>query len=300
MIQEAKICAVVVTHNRPEELKQVVMALQKQSHSPTWIVVLDNASPTPASDTLRDFQGVEIVRSEINTGGAGGFSSGIESALQRSADWIWLLDDDAIPELDALATLQQAISHAEQQSEQVGAICSSVYEFGALAPLHRRHFLPNWGLETRLPEAEYSRSLVQIDTGSFVGFLASARACREIGLPRSDFFIAYDDTEYSLRLLRAGFTNWLAPRSKINHLRTEGSRLRSSPFGVKHFFNIRNRIIVARNYSKHPVLATWLASLFGIAIWMFSRKDEFLHSLKLLIQALNDGRHERTTPPAMK
>jgi len=297
MTQVVKVCAVVVTHNRPEELREVVIALQKQSSPPTWIVILDNASPIPASITLQEFDSIEIVRSETNTGGAGGFASGIKSALHKPVEWIWLLDDDAIPEPDALSSLLQVIPSAQQQSEHVGSICSSVYEFGSLAPLHRRHFLATWGLETRLSEAKYTESLVKIDTGSFVGFLVSAKACRAVGLPRSDFFIAYDDTEYSLRLLRAGFTNWLAPNSKINHLRPAGARLRNSPFGIKHFFNIRNRIIVARIYSKHRMLATVLTSLFGIAIWLVSNKAGFIKSLKLLTQAINDGRHELTSRP---
>ena len=43
-----------------------------------------------------------------NTGGAGGFAIGIRRALELGCDAVWLMDDDTVPEPEALAALVRA------------------------------------------------------------------------------------------------------------------------------------------------------------------------------------------------
>jgi len=282
---QIRIVAVVVTHNRPDDLRKVVLALQKQSHPLDCILILDNASEVPAKATLSGFSGIEVVRSPVNTGGAGGFALGMEAALERGADWIWLMDDDAVPRSNALHELVHAQSRIPGC---IGALCSSVYEDDKLALVHRRRYTRLWGMEFSIPSSSYDRAFTEIDTGSFVGFFVCGEAVRQIGLPDRDFFLAYDDTEYSLRLIRNGWRNWLVPSSIIDHLRTLQSRLRTSLFGPKHYFNIRNRIVVALRFGKSPVLAGVVATFVGSGLWLvcggFRGKG-----VLLFVRAVRDG-----------
>ena len=283
------VVAVVVTHNRPEELMLVMRALQGQTRVPERILVLDNASTVPASDILAGFPFVEIVRSEVNSGGAGGFSLGIDAALVHSPDWLWLMDDDAVPRPDALERLLEQVPSLEKKTNQLGALCCAVYEFDALAPMHRRRFFMPFAWEQAVSLVLYSAATVQIDTGSFVGLLLSAKAARLVGLPNADFFLAYDDTEYFLRLLNAGYSNWLVPASKIDHLRSASARLRSSFFGPKHYYNIRNRLAVALQYARWKTPAVCLALLSGLLIWLACGGIRQPESIRLLFRAVNDG-----------
>ena len=263
--EDTSIAAVVVTYNRPVELRKVILALEKQSRPLDKIIVLDNACEVPAVATLSSFEKIEVIRSSVNNGGAGGFALGLEAALQYSPDWIWLMDDDAVPRNEALAELLNAIPKVPGRA---GVLCSSVYEDGELALIHRRSYSPVLVHEVSVARSYYGQDLTEIDTGSFVGFMVRSEAVRQIGLPDRDFFLAYDDTEYSLRLIRNGWRNWLVPSSKIDHLRTTQSRLRTSLFGPKHYFNIRNRIVVALRYGKSPMLAGAVATFFGIGLWL--------------------------------
>jgi GT2 family glycosyltransferase len=263
--EDTSVAAVVVTYNRPIELRKVILALEKQSRPLDKIIVLDNACEVPAVATLSSFEKIEVIRSSVNNGGAGGFALGLEAALQYSPDWIWLMDDDAVPRNEALAELLNAIPKVPGRA---GVLCSSVYEDGELALIHRRSYSPVLVHEVSVARSYYGQDLTEIDTGSFVGFMVRSEAVRQIGLPDRDFFLAYDDTEYSLRLIRNGWRNWLVPSSKIDHLRTTQSRLRTSLFGPKHYFNIRNRIVVALRYGKSPMLAGAVATFFGVGLWL--------------------------------
>ena len=283
------VVAVVVTHNRPDELRQVLTALERQTFLPRHIIVFDNASALSTQEVLQEYKSVEVIRSETNLGGAGGFAAGINAALDYSPNWIWLMDDDAIPASNSLECLLVGLSCRDVHEYKIGALCSAVFEFGKLALMHRRRFIWSCAWEKPIPLDNYSKRVVSIDTGSFVGFLLNANAVQVIGLPREDFFLAYDDTEYSLRLAKHGYHNWLIPESKIDHLRASSSRLRGSTFGPKHYFNVRNRIVVGMLYSRWKYFATAIACIFGLLIWVRCGGLKNIASIQLLLSAINDG-----------
>jgi GT2 family glycosyltransferase len=55
-----------------------------------------------------------------------------------------------------------------------------------------------------------------VDCASFVGLLVRADAARAAGLPRAEFFLGYDDAEWSLRLRRHGEIR-LVPEAGMLH-----------------------------------------------------------------------------------
>ncbi|MES2901967.1 MAG: glycosyltransferase [Pseudomonadota bacterium] len=281
-----RIAAVLVTHDRPELLTKAIAALKQQTRPLDGLFVVDNASQEPTRALLAAMQGLTVLRLDTNTGGAGGFALGLAHALATEYDWIWLLDDDAIARPDALAQLLAAL---DGPAAGAGALCGAVREFGRVAPAHRRRYLRWCGIEIPVRLAAYRRAAVRVDTASFVGFLVAASAIAEVGLPEAAFFLAYDDTEYSLRLGRAGMAIWLIPNSVVEHLRSAQGRLRAGPFGRKHYFNIRNRIVVAMRYGTVPVLPACVAALTGLAVWLASAGRLRRGGLTIFRRALADG-----------
>ena len=79
----ARVVAVVVTWNRRELLQEALAALRTQTHPPSAIVVVDNASTDGTTELL--------------TREHAGFAAGIERALTLEPDLVWLLDDDTVP-----------------------------------------------------------------------------------------------------------------------------------------------------------------------------------------------------------
>ena len=315
-----RIAAVVVTRNRPVLLRQALDALRSQTRPPQHIIVVDNASGAPTVELLRMLMArqakreamvearsgaesktasepasdipyaptLEVRRSDINLGGAGGFALGLERACAAGYDWIWLLDDDAIARPAALCELERVLP---ELGADVGAVCGAVVEFNALALQHRRRFGAWSGIETSLPAVVYTHGAppAPIDTASFVGFLVAADAVARAGLPCADFFLCYDDADYSLRLRRAGMSLWLAPASVIDHLRQPQGRLRAGVFGPRHYLNVRNRIVVAREHARMPVAPALIASGVGVALLFVSGGWRHADGWRWLGRALRDG-----------
>lgn len=287
-----RIAAVVVTHRRPALLSRVLAALGMQSRPLDAILLVDNGGDAGA-DRAGWPPAVSLIRPHANLGGAGGFALGMRQAFAAGHDWIWLLDDDAVARPDALARLLEA---AVGPAAGAGALCGAVREFGDLALRHRRRYHAPSGLERPLPRAAYAGPPCRTDTASFVGFLVSRHAVARAGLPDPAFFLAYDDTEYSLRLTRAGLPVWLAPGSVVEHLRERGARLRAGPFGPRHYFTIRNRIAVARRYGSLPLLPGGLALLSGLGLWLASGGRLRQGAPRILLRALKDGWRGRLGP----
>lgn len=288
-----RIAAVVVTYNRPELLLQALAALHLQTRPLDAIYVVDNASDAASRARLGRPSGVTLIRSDINLGGAGGFALGMARAFEAGHDWLWLLDDDALARPDALARLLDAL---DGPASGAAALCGTVREFGDIALQHRRRYHLPTGLERPLPRRVYDGPPCRTGTASFVGLLVSAAAIAQAGLPEASLFLSYDDTEYSLRLGRARLPIWLAPASVVEHLRTRESRLRSGPFGRRHYFTIRNRIAVARAYASLPTLATGIALLFALALWLASGGWLQHGALRILLRAIRDGWRGRLGP----
>ncbi|WP_051933225.1 glycosyltransferase [Massilia sp. BSC265] len=284
-----RIVAVVVTRDRPKLLQQVLAALQSQHRPPEHVIVVDNGSGPETGAVLACWPRLEVLRPGGNLGGAGGFALGMRHALAGGCDWIWLLDDDAVPRADALARLAKALLLQAGAGMAPGAVAPAVFEFGGLALAHRRRYNLFSGIERMIAPAHYCRAAVPVDTASFVGLLVSARAAAACGLPDAALFLSYDDTEYCLRLRRAGWPLWLVPGSIIDHLRSPAGRMRAGPIGSRHYYNLRNRVVVARRHARLPLLAGTVATLTGVGLWLGCRGRFRKGAWRIVRQALADG-----------
>jgi polyhydroxyalkanoate synthesis regulator phasin len=93
---------------------------------------IDNASTdeTPAlfaSDAEFDDPLIHYIRLAKNLGGAGGFKEGMRRAAEAGNDWCWIMDDDVIPEQDALQGLLDAHSYLASKDIAPSYLASCVY-----------------------------------------------------------------------------------------------------------------------------------------------------------------------------
>lgn len=282
-ISQSDIIVVVVTYNRPKLLKKVVDAVKLQTILPSKVVVIDNNSDQPLSPWFQKQPLLEIHRLSKNIGGAGGFSKGIKIASSYNYKWIWLLDDDAIPDVDALENLLIAA----QRNNNVGAICSTIFEGGIKAEYHHGFFCNLTGKRTFLKNDPICKAKeVSIDTGSFASMLLSVSVVTKIGLPHEDYFLGYDDTEYCLRIKKFGFSVLLSNSSLVHHL---GTPLNTQPFGRKHYYHIRNHAFMLNEYMRSGVRAFIASSFFALKVWINSREKYSSSAIFFLFLAWANG-----------
>jgi rhamnopyranosyl-N-acetylglucosaminyl-diphospho-decaprenol beta-1,3/1,4-galactofuranosyltransferase len=223
------IAAVVVTFNRKELLRQNIDALLCQTYPLNTIMVIDNHSSDGTETLLKDAGYldnpiIQYIRLSENLGGAGGFYEGVKTAYEKDYDWIWGMDDDAIPEKQALECLVQ-----EAKNDPDACYFSN----------------------NNNDEAGYRQDVKIVHDWTFVGFFISKQVVQLVGYPRKDFFIYYDDLEYALRIQKYNRSIKKVRTSIIYHDDRKASRAKNGNvfFGLsgwRLYYEVRNRILLHR------------------------------------------------------
>ena len=230
------VVAVVVAYNRRELLLEALAALQAQSAPLTAVIVVDNHSDDDSAETaLRFWPEVELVRLSRNTGGAGGFATGMAMAIARhDPDWVWVMDDDTIPTPTALEQLLVAVD----RPDVVLAGSRVVWTDGTDHPMNTPRRNPFARKDELLAAAE--RGVTPVRSSSFVSMLVSAHRVKAAGLPIADYFIWNDDFEFSTRMLRRG-RGLFVPESVVVHKTKARANTDADP-GARFYFEVRNKI----------------------------------------------------------
>lgn len=232
-LRDARVAAVVVTHNRRELLTEALGAVRSQSRPPDQIIVVDNASTDGTDRLLRDrFPDLRVIRLSRNTGGAGGFAAGIAQAVVSGAHLVWLLDDDTVPSPTALAALLSVSTGTTVTASRV------LWTDGREHPMNTPRAKAMCSTAERA--AADAAGCVPIRSASFVSVLVDMPAIRELGLPIADYFLWNDDFEYTTRLLR-GRRGLLCPDSVVTHKTRSFGSTDADP-GERFFFEVRNKI----------------------------------------------------------
>ena len=237
-----RVVAVVVTYNRRELLLESLAAVHAQTRAPDAVIVVDNASSDGSAAAVRDrYPAITLAELARNTGGAGGFASGLALALADAADLVWVMDDDTVPEPGALQALLEARGR-HPGGPPVVIASRVVWTDGRAHPMNTPRPKPFASRAER--DAAAAAGCVPIRSASFVSILVDAGACRERGLPQADYFLWNDDFEFTTRLLR-GTAGLLCPASVAVH-KTKAFGATDVDPGPRFFYEVRNKIWTLR------------------------------------------------------
>lgn len=239
-MKEKNVAAIVVTYNRFILLQECIESLRTQSYHDMSIIVVNNGSTDETSGWLEKQKDL-IVINQKNVGGAGGFFTGIKYACEHGFKFSWVMDDDVVADVNALANL---ICHTDKIE---GFLCSRVLDTNM-----KMCNVPKISLRKSKETNELQwgnmlqENLLMVDVASFVSVLIPSKLVYEIGLPLKQYYIWGDDTEYTTRI-SSKYISYMATNSQVIHKRkiqktlsifteTDINRLNN------YFYFYRNRI----------------------------------------------------------
>lgn len=211
--QAPKVAAIVVTYNRRDLLSECIGRILGQDGAVCDVLVIDNASTDGTAEMVwEEFPSprMSYFNTGYNLGGAGGFMCGIEAAVMLGYDYVWIMDDDCLPDADALKELLDADGRL---GGKWGFLSSAVYwTDGGLCQANR----VKKDLFRHVNDVGEATRLVPIVMGSFVSMLVKASVVQKVGLPIGEYFIWSDDYEFSRRISRR-HPCYYVPASKVTH-----------------------------------------------------------------------------------
>ena len=295
------VCAVVVTHRRPDELAKSLEAVSAQTRAPDHLVVVDNDNDSRVAELV---SGQPIpttyLGSRRNLGGAGGFALGMLHALALGSDWVWLADDDGRPADSEVLGALLACADKHGLAEVSPMVCDMNDPARLAFPLRRGLA---WRRRVEELRTDASEDLLAGIASFFNGALFRASTLEVVGVPDLRLFVRGDETELHRRIVRSGLpfgtclnASYLHPQGGDEFKPILGGRMHTQypDDATKRFFTYRNRgYLLSQPGLRRLLLQEWVR--FG---WYFlvSRRDPA--GLIEWIRLRRMGRKERFRRPA--
>jgi len=211
------IVSIIVTHNGMQWYEKCFSSLLN-STIPNEIIVVDNASNDDTVKFIKEkYPEIELIVNDENLGFAKANNIGIEYALRKGADFIFLLNQDAWVEKDTLNTLVE--------------VFLSVPDAGIVSPIHLNG--SNTGLDLGFVDYISRYNTPDFIPDLFIGKLNSwyktnfvnaaawllSRKCIEKvgGFDTSLFFHYGEDDNYCQRVCYHNFGIYISTEAKIYH-----------------------------------------------------------------------------------
>jgi rhamnopyranosyl-N-acetylglucosaminyl-diphospho-decaprenol beta-1,3/1,4-galactofuranosyltransferase len=209
------VIAVVITLDRPETASCCLASVLHGTQRPDRVVVVDNGSAIPYTPPQEYRQDVDVVRLEHNSGPAGGAAIGQQRALELKADWVWMLDDDAVADPDALARLIR-VAETHGARTYFRSVCYNMPQ-PELPFFNSFTYSRRTGMLRPVPRERYQDPGFPFDTCAMAGLFVPSSLLLESGIFDASLFGWYDDTEFTLRATLTGFHGYAIPASRLLH-----------------------------------------------------------------------------------
>jgi glycosyltransferase involved in cell wall biosynthesis len=231
---EPQIHGVLVTFQRPDELRASLEALDHQTRRLDRLVVVDNSPGREADPVVAGAEvagHVEYIATGANLGPAGGIAVGMERCLEFAADhdWVCLLDDDdPLPDPRIL-------------SDRIGLASSCIEDdvagFGGRGGVLDRR----------------SGRLRPCEPGGDADYLASGycplyrvNVVRSVGVFDPELFFGFDDLDYGMRVKDAGWRLKVVPRTDVGNLPVGPPAWSVGPMEWRRYYSLRNLVYLLR------------------------------------------------------
>lgn len=226
--------AVVLNWKRAQDTRRTIESLQKAGLSDERIIVVDNET-SPEQMVLLSGAGEKVVLlpERENLGYAGGNNVGLRYALERGADAILVLNNDAEVAPDVFEQWEKVLV----ENEKIGVLGSAIFDA-------ENGHLHNLGLDEGGRFVKNEALLACETAPAFAphgcAMVLSGPMLRQIGLLDERLFLMGEETDLAERARLAGWKILVAPQAKVFH---EGGASFGGVSPLKVYYSHRNTLL---------------------------------------------------------
>ncbi len=210
------------------------------------VVVIDNGSTHDPHDLLLSrFPAITYIRNSQNIGYTGANNQGMTIAMERGAEFVWLVNNDATVDPKALPQLVQCM----KTDNLIGMASPIVIDIsqpksnycGSFMDPKTLRYLPSKSIEEF--ESTFSLKPCEVVLVGAAIFIRT-EAIRMVGLLDQRFFAYYEDFDYSLRMTEHGWINTICGTTFVQHQSSKPNR-------KPHYFYYmaRNGLLFVQNHA---------------------------------------------------
>lgn len=278
------VCIIIVNYNGEEDTIACIKSLNRMTYSIFDIIVVDNCSTNPISETGKSI--IENIGHLIflnqNLGFAGGNNVGIKYAIDLGAELVCLLNNDTEVEPDFLDIMVDQYL----KNPDVGIIGGRInyYYNKDLIWYGGGHFdeKSGWGMHERNKEICKEKTGVVRKVTFITGclMLIPAKTLKKVGLLDESMFLYCEDTDYCCKVNKAGLKMLYCEDVKIYH-KVNGATSKIND--IKYYYLIRNIFFMIKHHCPKKA-----APYFYHAIYIVKNVVRGRVRLRVALQALCD------------
>jgi GT2 family glycosyltransferase len=245
-----QVSTVIVTWNQADLTLDCLAALAAAGTALETIWLVDNGSAPDVLPRIRErFPAVQTLRLEANRGFAGGCNAGARAALAAGADYLFLLNNDALVEPGTLPALLAVI----ERDPRIAAVSPKVYYdvAGRVIQSVGMQVDPESGQARMIGATEPDRGqhdqVAERDALFGCAMLIRREAWQQAGPFWEPFFNYAEETDWCLRARGMGWRLLYVPGAVVRH-RTSSSLGWDSP--LKTYLIARNQLYLRRRHGR--------------------------------------------------
>ena len=267
-MQSPKVSIISVNYNQAAVTEDMLKSIEQLSFRDYEVIVVDNGSKESLSEFLGGrYPSTVLIESEANLGFSGGNNLGIDAAR---GEYLFFVNNDtelvegsietllAFFEKNPKAGLVSPLIVYHTRGEQG----QEVLQYAGMTSLH-----PITGRNVKVGQYEDNKGQYKhpMQTGYAHGaaMMMPRTVLEKVGPMPLDFFLYYEEMDWSQQVTNAGFEVWVEPAAKIYH---KESITTGKMGALKTYFTNRNRILFMRRNASVLGLVGFYAFLFFIAI----------------------------------
>lgn len=316
--------AVTVTYgNRYHLVKQVIDSALAEGVAK--VIVVDNNSVPQSREQLKAYEKelgsdkIKVLYLNDNYGSAGGYKRGLEEAYKDpSCEFIWLLDDDNVPEQGSYEKLIYAfkylgssyknvlVSFRESDISNILAVTKGVrieYKTNSFLGFHILQWLVNKFQKKDINKNSKNYPIIKSQVAPYGGLFFSKKVLDYVGLPNEDFFVYADDHEWTLRMTKNGFNLYLCSESSLKDIdwtwtttKVKNPHYEPTASEFKIYYGVRNHVFLDKNFIENKYVYVFnmaMQLIYMYLIHLFLVPRIATKRFNLILRAIKDGLNGR-------
>ncbi len=255
-----KVIAYITAYNDIQALNHCLAQLNQQTYLLDAIYIVDNSEVSILKYIQRSDH-IIYHHYPNNIGVAGGLNQVITWSLNQQYDFLWTLDQDSAPSLDALKILLDEYQFLKQHKIEAGIIAPTIIDVKTKKILPNG-YLKRYKFDWKLAEHSYfvHKNLYQCDVVITSGSLVNLQVAQTISLPNPALFIDGVDWEYCLNFKNRGYPVFVTQKTTMQHhfgtyltnITTQYPIYIYSP--LRYYYINRNHTYIETRLSNNPLI----------------------------------------------
>lgn len=248
-----KVGIVIVNYNGALFNSDCIDSIKKSNYEEYEIIVVDNASTDNSLNILVEEykDDITIIKSKENLGFSGGNNLGIEYAIKNGCNYIMLLNNDTIIDANMISLMMCEIDENTVITPKIYYYDNPNLIWSTGGKMRWKKGIPSQFGLGEVDNGKYDINYyVEIATGCCL--VIPTKIIKEIGMLNDDYFLYYEDTDLSIRIIKSGFKIKYVSKAFMYH------RVSASIGGEESadyiYYNTRNRLLFNKRNNKNNMI----------------------------------------------